>query len=895
VPASGAIPQAASPVALDLPESPQGRVVALPAEWRTARLTASEESGAATPPWEPAFDDAAWRSVTMPYLGKATDHGQAVWYRVAFDVPAPDSVDGHWLVWFGGAFYDTEVWLNGRPLGHHTGYFAPFGFDVQGVLRQADNVLAVRCETPMAAGDFRSKTAVLGIFADWDCKPYPSSAYPSLHPDYEWTVPVGLWRPARLEAIGPVLVEALTVLAFPEGPDAAATGASVTARAVLRNLDREARQPSVRLDLEPLGFDAPGASVHETLRLTGGEQRELLLETTLPQARPWRPWTHGQPSRYSATLEVVVNGVKSKVRVPFGVRDLTVRAHHETWEWRLAGQRIFPRGSNYISDLSLDLVSSASLRRDLELARAANLDLLRVHAHIGPRELYELCDEFGIMVMCDFPMQWTHGYDLEPEAEEAHVRSAAAQAQTMARLLASHPSIAMWSLHNEPPWTPAGSFLGADVHETATNRDLDEALVRSVTEVDPTRLALPASGVFDQHLYHGWYTGSWQDNQHLRPAFPTEFGVQALPSLDSPFWSTVNTDWPVAADDPSWAHAGYQALFWASPGIGPPDRYRTLAEYVEESQAYQAFFIRHVIDQWRRLKFQPVGGYVHFLLTDGWPGITWSVLDYVRLPKAGYHALAEASAPTAVAIELVPGILSDPGFRLRFPEGERVTLRLWVVNDDFAVDGTGWLRWWVEPAGHGLRRRGVRRLSRLTAATRVVQLPRADEPAVPASEVHLSLRRGAYDFRVELEVGGVTVNRNALTLHMGADLVESHAARHVPGFLVRRVYVRGSLRHTGDGLTFRLRNPAMPVSLEGVRRLELDGQPIDLAEVKVAIGGSTRRLHGITPQTPLEVPSGESLNVVVPVRLGPGPHTLELTARFEGLGEVTAKFRDELL
>jgi len=90
----------------------------------------------------------------------------------------------------------------------------------------------------------------------------------------------------------------------------------------------------------------------------------------------------------------------------------------------------------------------------------------------------------------------------------------------------------------------------------------------------------------------------------LAPAFPTEFGVQALPNLHSPFWTMVNTNWPVEADDPGWAHAGYQSIVWAGPGVGAPAQFASLAEYVAESQAYQDFYIRYTIDQWRRQKFQ---------------------------------------------------------------------------------------------------------------------------------------------------------------------------------------------------------------------------------------------------------------------------------------------------
>ncbi len=56
------------------------------------------------------------------------------------------------------------------------------------------------------------------------------------------------------------------------------------------------------------------------------------------------------------------------------------------WEWSLNGRRIFPKGSNYISDFYLDRVSTEGLSRDLALARGANLDLLRNDLRVGPAQ-----------------------------------------------------------------------------------------------------------------------------------------------------------------------------------------------------------------------------------------------------------------------------------------------------------------------------------------------------------------------------------------------------------------------------------------------------------------------------------------------------------------------------
>ncbi|MBN1890613.1 MAG: hypothetical protein JW850_21645 [Thermoflexales bacterium] len=872
---------------------------ALDGEWRVAFAnTPAEDCEYAAA----EIDDSNWERVRLPHLRQASVGRDTLWYRHRFSLESLPH-DAHTLLRFGGAFYDTCVWLNGVELGAHQGYFQPFGFDAGDQLKVGENVLAVRCRFPVEAGALKRKTAVAGIFADWDCKPYPSAYYPNLPAPHEWTVPLGLWRPVYLQAADDVLVESFNVFAeainprWTEGTDLA----NVRVVLQLRSLRAAptVQKARVRIEIAPHNFDGPAVAKDDwEIALGGAPCHRVELGLSLPRPRLWFPWTHGAPDLYRATLWVESEGgAKHELVRAFGVRTIQALIDEQRWEWWLNGRRIFPRGSNVIADFYLDRLSSEGLSHDLALARKANLDLLRVHAHIGSSEFYQLCDEQGLMVMCDFPLIWTYAHDLPPEEREAFRASVLRQVEDMVGLLGSHPSIVLWSIHNESPWTPDASFLGDDVHTSEANRQLDEEAAQRVRALDVTRPTITASGHYDRHVYNGWYTGNWRDTRDLRPAFPTEFGVQALPSLYSPVWAslneTVDLNWPVDVDEPAWAHAGYQSVFWVSPGVGAPSQYATLAEYVQESQAYQAFYIRYTIDQWRRRKFQPAGGYIHFLFTDGWPAISWAVLDYYRLPKAGYRALAEVSRPAHVCVDLEDGYKVEGAFHLVYGEGARFKANLYVVNDDYGLGGRAQVRWWIEP------RRGWLRawLRRLLAPRLTLELPGADEGARLVKSIDIPLRQsGEYTFRVRLIQGGHVLDENHYDLRVGAAQARRRAPRRVPGFLVGRVYEFGSLRHTADGFAFRLHNPAMPVLLQRVAELRVDGELISSARVELVRGGHSRHLSTVTPESPLEFSPGEYLAVVVrDHRLPLGAHEVEATVQFLGLGELTARWRDRLV
>src|SRR3712207_3364479 len=66
--------------------------------------------------------------------------GADMLYRCRFGYRLPLG-DGMISLRFGGVYYSARVWLNGVLLGEHEGYFAPFEFDVTGILADGENEL----------------------------------------------------------------------------------------------------------------------------------------------------------------------------------------------------------------------------------------------------------------------------------------------------------------------------------------------------------------------------------------------------------------------------------------------------------------------------------------------------------------------------------------------------------------------------------------------------------------------------------------------------------------------------------------------------------------------------------------------------------------------------------
>ena len=198
--------------------------------------------------------------------------------------------------------------------------------------------------------------------------------------------------------------------------------------------------------------------------------------------------------------------------------------------------------------MALGDATPAEFRRDVELAREAGLDLLRVHGHISRPELYDAADELGMLLWQDFPLQWGYARTIRKEA----VR----QAREAVDQLGHHPSIAVWCAHNEPVAAERRSVdadrqgdtevrrrPAAAVVEQDGARSLGQASVRTgrrdAARRSPTAACCPTCRMLDgtdSHLYFGWYHGDERDLAGFAASMPrmvrfvSEFGAQAVPA-----------------------------------------------------------------------------------------------------------------------------------------------------------------------------------------------------------------------------------------------------------------------------------------------------------------------------------------------------------------------------
>jgi hypothetical protein len=74
----------------------------------------------------------------------------------------------------------------------------------------------------------------------------------------------------------------------------------------------------------------------------------------------------------------------------------------------------------------------------------------------------------------------------------------------------------------------------------------------------------------------------------------------------------------------------------------PPADAKSFDEWRDATQAYQAALLQLQIEDLRRCKGDPNGGFAVYAFADPSPAVGFGVLDHERMPKRGYAALRDA-------------------------------------------------------------------------------------------------------------------------------------------------------------------------------------------------------------------------------------------------------------
>ena len=110
--------------------------------------------------------------------------------------------------------------------------------------------------------------------------------------------------------------------------------------------------------------------------------------------------------------------------------------------------------------------------------------------------------------------------------------------------------------------------------------------------------------------------------------------------------------------------------------------------------------------------------------------------------------------------------------------------------------------------------------------------------------------------------------------------------------MLKRLYVKGSLKNQDEGFVFQVKNLIDSGSVSGLAKLAVDTQERPLDGVTIQIGDKVRLAAEITWSSPLYIGYGSVLTMYVPGKLEPGEHTVTLQFNVPELGRVSLPITD---
>lgn len=389
------------------------------------------------------LDDSKWRSLDVPhdwafesdYAANAAQGGQGGykpggigWYRKSFTPPAGWQ-EKRVLISFDGVYMNSEVWINGKPLGKRPYGYISFQYDLSPHLIDGENVLAVRVDN-------------------------------SREPSARWYHGCGIYGHVNLLMTDPVYIPTDGVyLTTPEISD---TSASVMVQTEIASQLSDA----AKVSLSTVILDPDGKQVAEV-----SEQVEVSKQGTITQSltipNPKR-WDIDTPHLYKVITSIQSGDHQDEVMNRLGIRE--IRWEKETGFW-LNGRVVKIKGVADHSEAGPigAAWSDELLRWKLQQLKDMGCNSIRTAHNPQTPIFYNLCDEMGILVMDEIFDGWNQKAP-QDYGKQAFDQWWERDLRAWLRRDRNHPCVIIWSLGNE------------------TGGAIAKEMVKVCHELDPTRL-----------------------------------------------------------------------------------------------------------------------------------------------------------------------------------------------------------------------------------------------------------------------------------------------------------------------------------------------------------------------------------------------------------------------
>jgi len=117
----------------------------------------------------------------------------------------------------------------------------------------------------------------------------------------------------------------------------------------------------------------------------------------------------------------------------------------------------------------------------------------------------------------------------------------------------------------------------------------------------------------------------------------------------------------------------------------------------------------------------------------------------------------------------------------------------------------------------------------------------------------------------------------------------------VPAFLLRRLYVKGSLRNVEQGFEFDLKNSLGSGYAEQVLPISLDGEQLPIESTRFVVDGESMPFASVSAEQPMTLGMNKLVTIGFDGRtLDAGKHKIEIGFLVTGMGELQFDVTDAI-
>ncbi|EWH08409.1 beta-galactosidase/beta-glucuronidase-like protein [Catenovulum agarivorans DS-2] len=440
-----------------------------------------------------ALKQTDWQVVDLPHSWNVHDSIDAIpgyrrsasWYKRNLVVNQEQAANT--IIYFEGANFETDLYVNGQHVGQHVGGYLGFEFNISKYLTDGDNQLLVRVSNA-----------------------YNPNLIPSQKADF--FLHGGITRDVWIKHLPTTYIDDVQI-DIPQVSKASAT------TQVKIELNQVSQRQALQVQLKLLD---PNKQIvqQQTVQV---KQKQLVEIALAPVIEPML-WSPDAPNLYQVQVDLLDEGkrVHSQTEV-IGYRWFEMRPHQGFF---VNGEPVLIRGTHRHEEHSGfgAALPNEQHRKDMQMIKEMGANFVRLAHYPQDPEVYKAANELGLILWDELP--WCRGGKGGVEWEQNTERLLRQQIKQNR----NHPSIAFWSLGNEIYWEE--DFPGGGREEIVL--PYLTKLNQLVKALDPTRMTTirkyyPGAHVvdaFSPSIWAGWYGGAYgqyevaiKDSMKKYPAF----------------------------------------------------------------------------------------------------------------------------------------------------------------------------------------------------------------------------------------------------------------------------------------------------------------------------------------------------------------------------------------